>query len=125
MGAHPGQPAGHQFPLHAVSGAGTFVRSLALYPLTLLLVVLLLRWLRGEIRLPRLGSFTVLTAFVLAAIASTALGATFAPIELRGVDYADRAIPRFRDPVHRAGVLPRRRLDEPGRRTGRASPSAG
>lgn len=76
-------------------GAGTLVRPLALYPLSLLLVVLLIRLWRGEIRLPRLGSFTVLTAFVLAAIASTAFGATFAPIELRGVDYADRAIRAF------------------------------
>lgn len=76
-------------------GSGTFVRPLALYPLTLLLAILLLRWLRGEIHLPRLGSFTVLMAFVLAAIASTAFGATFAPIELRNVDYADRAIRAF------------------------------
>ncbi|MCS6993863.1 MAG: O-antigen ligase family protein [Anaerolineales bacterium] len=76
-------------------GAGTFVRPLALYPLALLLVILLIRLWRREVSFPRLQHFTVLGAFVLAAIASTAFGAVFAPIELRGVDYADRAIRAF------------------------------
>ena len=73
-------------------GAGTVVRPLALYPLAALLLVLFLMLWRREIRLPRLASFTVLAAFVLAVIAATAIGATFAPIELRGAEYWDRAL---------------------------------
>jgi hypothetical protein len=76
-------------------GAGTFVRPLALYPLALLLLVLFIMLWRREIGFPRLGSFTVLAAFTLAAIAATAIGATFAPIELRGVEYWDRALRAF------------------------------
>jgi len=76
-------------------GAGTVVRPLALYPLAALLLVLFIMLLRRETRFPRLGSFSVLAAFVLATIAATALGATFAPIELRGADYWDRALRAF------------------------------
>jgi hypothetical protein len=76
-------------------GAGTVVRPLALYPLAALLLVLFAMLWRREIGFPRLGSFSVLIAFVLATIAATALGATFAPIELRGTDYWDRAIRAF------------------------------
>lgn len=76
-------------------GAGTLVRPLALYPLAALLLVLFILLWRREIGLPRLGSLTVLAAFTLAAMASTAIGATFAPIELRGVEYWDRAIRAF------------------------------
>ncbi len=76
-------------------GAGTVVRPLALYPLAALLLVLFVMLLRRETRFPRLGSLSVLTAFVLATIAATALGATFAPIELRGADYWDRALRAF------------------------------
>ncbi len=76
-------------------GAGTYVRPLALYPLAALLLVLFIMLWRREIRFPRLGSFTILTAFTLTAIAATALGAAFAPIELRGVEYWDRAIRAF------------------------------
>lgn len=76
-------------------GAGTVVRPLALYPLAGLLLVLVIMLLQRETRFPRLGSFSVLAAFVLATIAATALGATFAPIELRGADYWDRALRAF------------------------------
>jgi O-antigen ligase len=76
-------------------GAGTYVRPLALYPLAALLLVLFIMLWRREIGFPRLGSFTVLAAFTLAAIAATAIGATFAPIELRGVEYWDRVIRAF------------------------------
>jgi len=76
-------------------GAGTVVRPLALYPLAALLLVLLLMLWRREIGFPRLASFTVLTAFVLAVVAATVIGATFAPIELRGADYWDRAVRAF------------------------------
>jgi len=73
-------------------GSGTFVRPLALYPLALLLPVLLVRLKRGEIARPWPGAFTILLAFVLAALAATAVGATLAPLELRGVDFFDRAL---------------------------------
>jgi len=76
-------------------GAGTMVRPLALYPLAVLLLILFIMLWRREIAFPRLGNFTVLAAFTLAAIAATAIGATFAPIELRGVEYWDRAIRAF------------------------------
>lgn len=73
-------------------GAGTFVRPLALYPLLLLIPILLIRIYRKEIPRPWPGALTILAAFSLAALASTAFGATLAPIELRGVEYADRAL---------------------------------
>jgi O-antigen ligase len=73
-------------------GAGTTVRPLALYPLVLLLPILLVRLKRGEIQRPWPGALTVLLAFLLAALAATAFGATLAPIELRGVDFSDRAL---------------------------------
>ena len=73
-------------------GAGTYVRPLALYPLVLLFPLLLLQLKRGKLARPWPGALTVLLAFVLAALVATALGGIFAPIELRGVDYADRAI---------------------------------
>ena len=76
-------------------GAGTVVRPLALYPLAALLLVLFIMLLRRETRFPRLGSLSVLTAFVLAPLAATALGATFVPIELLGADYWDRALRAF------------------------------
>jgi hypothetical protein len=73
-------------------GAGTTVRPLALYPLALLLPVLLVRLKRGEIQRPWPGALTVLLAFVLAALATSAFGATLAPVELRGIDFFDRAL---------------------------------
>lgn len=76
-------------------GEGTFVRPLALYPLLLLVPILLIRIYRKEIPRPWPGALTILAAFSLAAAASTAFGATLAPIELRGVEYADRALRAF------------------------------
>ena len=73
-------------------GSGTYVRPLALYPLALLIPLLLFRIWRGEISRPWPGSLTILLAFLLVALAATALGATLAPLELRGVDFADRAL---------------------------------
>ena len=70
----------------------TYVRPLALYPLVLLWPVLLIRLKQGKIAHPWPGALTVLLAFVLAALAATSLGATLSPLELRGVEYSDRAI---------------------------------
>ena len=73
-------------------GNGTYVRPLALYPLILLIPVLLIRLKQGQISRPWPGALTVLLAFILAALAATAIGATLAPLELRGVDFSDRAL---------------------------------
>lgn len=73
-------------------GAGTVVRPLALYPLLLLLPILLIRIWRGEILRPWPSSLTVLVLFVFSVLVSTSIGAAFAPLELRGADYADRAL---------------------------------
>jgi O-antigen ligase len=76
-------------------GSGTYVRPLALYPLLLLIPILLIRLYRKEIPRPWPGALTILAAFTLAALASTAFGATLSPVELRGVEYADRALRAF------------------------------
>jgi len=73
-------------------GSGTYVRPLAIYPLVILLPVLLLRIKRREISRPWPGALTVLMAFTLMAIAATAFGATLAPLELRSIDFFDRAL---------------------------------
>jgi O-antigen ligase len=65
---------------------------LALYPLVLLWPLLLIRLKQNKIAHPWPGALTVLLAFVLAALAATAFGGLLAPIEIRGVDYSDRAI---------------------------------
>jgi len=73
-------------------GSGTYVRPLALYPLAVLLPVLVIRLKRKEITRPWPGTLTIILAFLLVAVSVTAFGATLAPIELRGVDYPDRAL---------------------------------
>ena len=73
-------------------GEGTYVRPLGLYPLVLLWPVLLIRLKQGRIARPWPGVLTILAAFVLAALAATAFGATLSPLELRGADYFGRAI---------------------------------
>jgi O-antigen ligase len=73
-------------------GAGTFVRPLALYPLTLLLPLLLYQiWTRRLTR-PWNGALTILLAFTLTALLATAFGSLLAPLELRGQTYFDRAL---------------------------------
>jgi O-antigen ligase len=73
-------------------GAGTFVRPLALYPLGLLMPVLLHQVWTKRITRPWNGTLTILLAFTLTALLSTAFGALLAPIELRGVGFWDRAL---------------------------------
>ena len=73
-------------------GSGTYVRPLALYPLIILMPVLLLRLKRSEIARPWPGALTIFLAFLLAAMAATAIGATYSPLELHGVDFFDRAL---------------------------------
>ncbi len=73
-------------------GAGTFVRPLALYPLGLLMPVLLYRIWTKRLTRPWNGTLTILLAFTLTALLSTAFGSLLAPIELRGVGFWDRAL---------------------------------
>lgn len=73
-------------------GAGTVVRPLALYPLGLLMLVLLYQIWTRRITHPWNRALTILLVFTLTALLSTAIGSLYAPIELRGQGYFDRAI---------------------------------
>jgi O-antigen ligase len=73
-------------------GSGTIVRPLALYPLGLLMPVLLYQIWTKRITHPWNRTLTILLAFTLTALLSTAIGALYAPIELRGQGYWDRAL---------------------------------
>ena len=69
----------------------TVVKPLAFYPLALLLVVLaLLLWRGQRRRLP--ANTTPLLAFLLFALAASALGALLAPVDMRGAAYLDRVL---------------------------------
>ncbi len=68
------------------------MRPLALYPLAALLTVLIVRWWRGEIANPWAGSLIVLIAFLLAVLLSTMIGSLYAPLELRGNTFWERAV---------------------------------
>jgi len=73
-------------------GAGTIVRPLALYPLGLLMMILLYQIWTKRIVHPWNRALTILLVFTLTALASTAIGALYAPIELRGQSYFDRTL---------------------------------
>ncbi len=66
------------------SGEGTYVRPLSFYPLALLFVVLLVRWVRGQTAFPRAGTWTPLMGMLLVALAASLAGALLAPPPLRG-----------------------------------------
>jgi O-antigen ligase len=72
------------------AGEGTFVRPLAFFPLALLLIALAVQSLAGQRSLPRAGSLTPLTAFMLIALASSLVGLLLAPVPLRGQDIGAR-----------------------------------
>ncbi len=74
------------------SGEGTYVRPLAFYPLALLFVVLLIRWVRGQTSFPRSGTWTPLTAMLLAASAASMVGALIAPPAMRGQQVIGREL---------------------------------
>lgn len=69
----------------------TVVKPLAFYPLVLLLLLFLIKWLRQR-RIPLPKNSPPLLAFLLFALAASLLGALYAPLELRGVDYLDRVL---------------------------------
>ena len=73
-------------------GAGTVVRPLALYPLGLLMPILLYQIWTKRITHPWNRALTILLVFTLTALLSTAIGALFSPIDLRGQGYWNRSI---------------------------------
>jgi len=73
-------------------GAGTVVRPLALYPLGLLMLMLVYQIRMKRIIHPWNSALTVLLVFMLTALVSTAIGSLYAPIELRGQGYWERAL---------------------------------
>ncbi len=77
------------FPL---LGRETQVRPLSLYPLAGLLALLIVRqWKRRRLGLSS-PALTVLALFLLAALAATAFGAFYAPLDLFNQSYAGRAL---------------------------------
>jgi O-antigen ligase len=76
-------------------GKYTYVRPLAFYPLVLLYLVLSLRLLRKEIKLPWNDALLPFFLFLLFALITTAAGAFLAPVDLRGNDYWGRALRTF------------------------------
>jgi O-antigen ligase len=73
-------------------GETTYVRPLAFYPLALLLPLLMIQFLRKEIRSPWPGSMIVLGGFILALLAASTFGFLLAPLELRGQTFWGRNI---------------------------------
>jgi len=73
-------------------GKHTYVRPLAFYPLVLLYLVLALRLLCKEIKLPWSNALIPFFVFLLIMLFTTAAGALLAPIPLRGQEYWGRAL---------------------------------
>lgn len=70
----------------------TYVRPLAFYPLAFLLLILFIQLFRRKLSYPWTGSIILLGAFLLVLLATSLLGAFYAPIELRGQTYWGRNI---------------------------------
>ena len=77
------------FPL---LGKHTYVRPLAFYPLVLLYLVLALRLLLKEIKLPWSDVLIPFFVFLMVVVLTTAAGAFLAPVELRGQGYWGRSL---------------------------------
>ena len=73
-------------------GEGTFVRPLAFYPITLLLVLLFIQLLCGQVTFPRPGALTPLIGLVLVVLLASSFGAWLDPLPLRGQEYFGRVI---------------------------------
>ena len=80
------------FPL---LGKHTYVRPLAFYPLALLYLILLIRLLRKEIKLPWSNALLPFFLFLLFTVFTTGAGALLAPIPMHGNEYWGRAIRAF------------------------------
>ena len=73
-------------------GKHTYVRPLAFYPLALLYLILFLRLLKKEIKLPWSNALLPFLLFFIFTVFATASGALLAPIPLHGNEYWGRAI---------------------------------
>ncbi len=74
------------------AGEGTYVRPLSFYPLLLLMPLLLIQLLRRRTAFPWAGTWTPLTAMVLATAAASMVGALIAPPAMRGQDVIGREL---------------------------------
>jgi O-antigen ligase len=73
-------------------GESTYVRPLSLYPIALLLPLLAFQLLQKKETFPRAATLTPLLAFVLLALAATALGLLLEPLPMRGYQYLGRVL---------------------------------
>ena len=73
-------------------GEATYVRPLAFLPLATLLIVMLVRRLRGEVRWPFAASFSPLVAFLLMVLIASAAGILLDPAPMRGQEVAGRVV---------------------------------
>jgi O-antigen ligase len=72
------------------AGEGTYVRPLSFFPLSVLLLILLIRALRHEMPFLRSGALTPLAAFLLIVLTTSMLGILLAPVPVRGQDVVGR-----------------------------------
>jgi O-antigen ligase len=73
-------------------GDSTYVRSLSLYPIAILLLLLLFQFFQKKTSFPLSGTLTPLLAFVLLAIVATGLGLLLDPLPMRGFEYFGRVL---------------------------------
>jgi O-antigen ligase len=74
------------------AGEGTYVRPLAILPLSALLLVMGIRALQRDVELPRAASLSPLAAFLLIVVIASAMGVLFDPIPMRGQDALGRVL---------------------------------
>src|SRR5215207_2941706 len=77
------------FPL---LGDNTYVRPLALYPIAILLPLLTVQFVQKKASFPSAGTLIPLLAFLLVALAATAVGLLIDPLPLRGQEYFGRVL---------------------------------
>jgi len=77
------------FPCFPFFGQETQVRPLSIYPMLVLFPILVIQILRKKIKLWN-ESFTPLIVFIFIVLLTSAAGAFFAPISIRGQDYWER-----------------------------------
>lgn len=74
------------------AGEGTYVRPLAFFPLSLLLICLLFQLWRRQVAPPRAGSITPLLALILVIVIGSLLGLLSAPVPMRGQEIGGRIL---------------------------------
>lgn len=70
----------------------TMVRPLSFYPLAVLLILLLIRWIRGEMKLQWNGSLFLFVLFLGAALTATVLGVLQNPVPMHGQEILGRSL---------------------------------